>query len=593
MLFSNELIEKYLIESDKMKLFENIVVSNGIKKEAIKYGEKYIDFDWGSLSLVLYMEFVRNGNRVNYEDINFERRKALNCLVTAEFIEKEGRFIDNIINGIWAICEETTWVLPAHNGGNIVADIKKPSIDLFAAQTASQLALCIYLLREELDAISEEIVKRVEYEIEKRIIEPFLKYNFWWMGYGDDRRSSPSNWTPWCCSTCIMACLFAVRDNHTRIKFIQKSCEILNYYIQNYPEDGGCDEGAQYWYNSAGSMFDCLELLYLATDGKLDVFNMKKINEMGSYIYKSHISGKYFINFADCAAIADRGGARTYLFGKRVGNRSLMAFGADDFKALDEKLLPDNMNLLHKLFSILHEDEIKRFDDVYTPLESNYTESLQLYSGIKNGVSLAVKGGHNADNHNHNDVGSFMVYADEIPIIIDVGVESYSKKTFSSERYSIWTMQSAYHNLPTVNGVMQCDGSEYKAKNVVVMENGMSFDISDAYPKTSEIVKWQRDITIDNLGVSVIEDLSLENPSDDVYITFMTWKEPIIDKGGVIVSNMMISCDHDLDIKIEKINIPFDAKLTPVWDKCVYRIKYKFKNKVQIGKIAFRINRRK
>ena len=51
-------------------------------------------------------------------------------------------------------------------------------------------------------------------------------------------------------------------------------------------------------------------------------------------------------------------------------------------------------------------------------------------------------------------------------MLIDVGVETYTAKTFSGSRYDIWTMQSAFHNLPTMNGVMQKNGRDFRAKDV-------------------------------------------------------------------------------------------------------------------------------
>src|SRR2546430_13970641 len=79
---------------------------------------------------------------------------------------------------------------------------------------------------------------------------------------------------------------------------------------------------------------------------------------------------------------------------------------------------------------------------------------------------LSAWAGHNAQSHNHNDVGNFIVYGDGTPVLIGVGVETYSAKTFSAQRYEIWTMQSAYHNLPTINGIMQGAGREFQAKDV-------------------------------------------------------------------------------------------------------------------------------
>ncbi len=54
----------------------------------------------------------------------------------------------------------------------------------------------------------------------------------------------------------------------------------------------------------------------------------------------------------------------------------------------------------------------------------------------------------------NNDSGSFIVSHDGNPVFIDLVPEAYSVKRFGPDRYSLWTMQSAFHNLPTAGGVM-------------------------------------------------------------------------------------------------------------------------------------------
>ena len=113
-------------------------------------------------------------------------------------------------------------------------------------------------------------------------------------------------------------------------------------------------------------------------------------------------------------------------------------------------------------------------------------------------VSICALGGHNAESHNHNDVGNFVVYLDGNPVLIDVGVESYTAKTFSSKRYEIWTMQSAFHNLPTINGVMQAAGRQYEARDVSFHADDaaaeFSADLAAAYPKEAAVEKWRRTV---------------------------------------------------------------------------------------------------
>ena len=96
-----------------------------------------------------------------------------------------------------------------------------------------------------------------------------------------------------------------------------------------------------------------------------------------------------------------------------------------------------------------------------------YPETEFCYLTNKSGWFLATKGGFNNESHNHNDVGTFSLYVNTIPVLIDAGVGTYTRQTFSSERYTIWTMQSNYHNLPMINGVPQSFGQNYKATDVV------------------------------------------------------------------------------------------------------------------------------
>lgn len=86
-----------------------------VREELIKSGEKLLNTNWGELKAMTFMEYKINGNRSNYEVTSLTRRISLNSLVTAEAMENKSRFIGDIVNGIWAICEESYWGVPATN----------------------------------------------------------------------------------------------------------------------------------------------------------------------------------------------------------------------------------------------------------------------------------------------------------------------------------------------------------------------------------------------------------------------------------------------------------------------------------------------
>jgi hypothetical protein len=126
-------------------------LSADLRQARIAAGEKYSGWQWPALPATRYMDYSRDGDRSRYETPYHARRNALADLVVAECVEGAGRFIDDIINGIWHICEETSWVVPAHNqwdgARDPLPDAAKPAIDLFAGGTAGLLAWTHHLLR--------------------------------------------------------------------------------------------------------------------------------------------------------------------------------------------------------------------------------------------------------------------------------------------------------------------------------------------------------------------------------------------------------------------------------------------------------------
>ena len=133
-----------------------------IRENVIKEAESQIGKPYEFLPLTEYLGFVRDGNRTRFEKIYFGRRTRLLQALTAECMEGKGRFTDDILNGVWAICEESSWCLPAHIGQpKGVPDEGQPVLDLFAAETAALLAFTDYLFGNELANSSPLLEKRL------------------------------------------------------------------------------------------------------------------------------------------------------------------------------------------------------------------------------------------------------------------------------------------------------------------------------------------------------------------------------------------------------------------------------------------------
>src|SRR5262245_55448433 len=70
----------------------------GQRAQIIAAAEERLGMAWPELPATIFLEYVRDGNRTNYEVRHFERRTALIDLVLGECVEGQGRFTDDIVN---------------------------------------------------------------------------------------------------------------------------------------------------------------------------------------------------------------------------------------------------------------------------------------------------------------------------------------------------------------------------------------------------------------------------------------------------------------------------------------------------------------
>lgn len=601
--FPPDVLKAALLSADEWNPFpkagdagwENVPAA--VRAAHIRQAEKHLGGEWPLPKASVFLDFVRDGNRTRYESVSFARRGRLAELVIAEAIEGKGRFLDEILNGIWTISEESFWGVPAHlsaqKRGAGLPDVGEPIVDLFAAETAALLSWTDYLVGDALDRLSPLVRERIRLEVDRRILTPCLERDdFWWMGLGGQR---VNNWNPWICSNWLTAALLIEKDQGRKARSVHKALRCLDAFLGAYPADGGCDEGPGYWDRAGGSLFDCLELLHSASRGKVDVFGRPLVKEIGRYIGRVHIAGPYAVNFADAAAKAGGSASLIYRYGRRIGDEDLAGFGAwlARRQNLGESAVAGSFGVLGRVLPALFSLEEMAKAAPKEPLDRDaWFPGLQVMTarsagGSTKGLYLAAKGGHNDESHNHNDVGSFIVYADGEPVLIDVGVETYTAKTFSGGRYDIWTMQSAFHNLPTVNGVMQKNGRTFRARDVRY-EAGearavFSLDIAPAYPAEAGIESWTRRLVLERGKWFAVEDrYALSRADRPVELSFMSWRRPEAasagrlrlhhpegEKGGRPLE--MAYDGRAFDVRIEPIELE-DARLRASWGDLIYRI---------------------
>ena len=506
---------------------------DSVRHAHIIQGEALLGFDYPSLPAALFLEFQRIGNRENYQRLCFRRRGALVSLILAECIENEGRFLDDIVNGVWTICEETYWGVPAHvnrqQAGVGLPDVDEPTVDLFAAETSNLLAWAHYLLGERLDSVSPLVRPRIEAEIDRRVLTPLLERDdFSWMGFrlppaGSHGGRRVNNWNPWICSNWLASTLLIERDEARRQRSVAKAMRTVDNFIDPYPRDGGCDEGPSYWDRAGASLFDCLALLHGATEGAIDVYDEPLVGEIGRFIYRAHIGGDAYINFADAPAYVYPDGPLIFRYGQRIDDPAMVDFDTwlvqrGDLRERGYTTHSHTvaLNLQRALRGLFALDDIP-IDSAQPPLPHDvWLPDIEVavardVGSSTSGYFVAAKGGTNNESHNHNDIGTFVIYVDGKPVIVDAGVETYTAKTFSATRYEIWTMVSGYHSLlPTVDGVQQAPGASYRATDASHAANDeralFQLDLASAYPPEAKIDTWQRSVALHRGQKVVVED---------------------------------------------------------------------------------------
>ena len=574
------------------------------RQSLVRRGERHLGRAWEELPATLFLEFRRNGNRSRYEQRHHTRRTALADLILAECAEGQGRFLDDAINGIWALCEESFWGVPAHNArhsphfpGSGLPDTSFHELDLFAAETGALLAWAHYLLKDEIERRTPEarlVLDRIVREVQTRMLAPYRAFDDWrWLGHV---HRPVNNWNPWIHSNVLAANLLLETDEDVRRETVLRAIQFLDVFLDGYHDDGGCDEGPSYWGRAGASLFDCLEWLHLASSGHLDAYDDPLVAQIGRYIYRVHVGDAWYVNYADASARVYVEADLVYRYGRRIGDPRLMAHGAAAPCLASERAAQRGVErsgrgaIGRTLPELFNEPELTSASATAAPplVRDAWLDGIQVLcarerEGSTDGLFLSAKGGHNAESHNHNDVGTFVVALDGHPVLIDVGVETYTRKTFSPERYEIWTMQSAYHNLPLVNGVAQSPGREFAARDVHAevadAASALTLDLAAAYPPDAGLRQWRRSLRLDRAEhtVTLEDDYALTGPPHSLALHLMTSGPVDLSAPGTLrcetlTRPLLVTYPTDLfDAHVEEIAID-DARLEPVWGHRVFRV---------------------
>ncbi|WP_307785410.1 heparinase II/III domain-containing protein [Microbacterium hibisci] len=477
---------------------------------------------WGIPLATAAARLHDDGDREGWESVVFERQRRLAraAIAAAHHLDDPERgpvWLGEVLDGVWLICEQTSWCWPAHDDafrerGSVLPTVTAPYLDLGAGEAVALLTWIDQLLGARLDARYPGIRSRIRREARVRVFEPFARRRDWhWLGLDGDVH----NWNPWIHGNVLLAALRLLDDPAEvaeRARIVALALEGIDRYVSVLPADGAIDEGYAYWWNGACRALEALDLVRHATGGVLDASGIPALRETVAFPHRMHLGGDWYLNLADGQARppADQPWHALHRAAQTAGDTDAAAHAASHRRAgIPAATEHEGFGRLLRGITdpawVGAEQEPSPFPrDVWLP--STEVLVARENGGTAAGLTVAVKGGHNGEHHNHNDVGSFVVASDGVPVIVDAGRPTYTLQTFGPDRYEIWTMQSGWHNVPVIGGLEQSPGAGFAASAVDAWvgadASSLSLELSGAYAGAAG--PWQRAVRLERPARRVV-----------------------------------------------------------------------------------------
>lgn len=462
--------------------------------------KKTVEEPMPELSDDLYLEFSRSGNRTRWQEAAFRLRGRIRLFALAECLEGQGRFVRPFEETVAVLDRERTWVIPAHDRSLANFRGTATDIDLGSAGLAAEMAMARQLLAGRL---SQETRDRIERNVRRRVLDPFLRMlegkapQPWWL-------TTRNNWNAVCLAGVTAAALALEVPRDQRAQIVAAAERYIGNFLAGFTPDGYCSEGIGYWNYGFGHFVFLAELLRLATGGYIDWLNRPDAVPPATFPLHIRIVDQVYPAFSDCALGTTPSQDLLDYLAFRYG----FAVPQPPARPLREA----SRTLGHWLLFTFHSPPPRAAQGVELNKGIEWRSWFDT-AGILIGrpgpsnscrMAVALKGGHNAEHHNHNDVGTFLVVVDGEALIVDPGAEVYTARTFSGRRYESRLLSSWGHAVPMIDGHLQQPGVRAAAR-VLRAEfsdraDTLVLDLHAAYPSEAGLKKLVRTFVFDRTG---------------------------------------------------------------------------------------------
>ncbi|WP_282135153.1 hypothetical protein [Seonamhaeicola maritimus] len=505
----------------------------------------------------IYRRANKEGNRGIYKPRYYRTMGRLEGFVLAECMENKGRFLPQIETYLNAIMGMKSWLHPNHDDDdNGVLEGRRVSIDLGARRFGTDLALAQVLLG---DKLSKKINDKITEQLKWRIVDTYLTSckkndeNNKWI-------KSTSNWNSVCTSGSVFVAMATSNDENERIEAIGSALNSMKYYLSGFGQDGYCSEGAGYWNYGFGHYLYLAQILFDYTDGKINLFeagNPEKLRNVGLFPYTYQIHVGVCAPFSDGSSHVSNDGGFAYDMSARKYGLSMpitpkKSKSHDSFSAAFQLIEWDyeaGTKINDKSLELQELPSHTYFDDFGIVISRGQQ---------KVPLSIAIKAGHNAENHNHSDVGSYTLLLDNDFMTGDIGAPSYRAGAFAKNNPA---RSSWGHPVPRINNTLQSNGIEFDgtitSTSFSNIEDVVVMDIREAY-EIPALAKLERTMKNDKSGfgtISITDEFVSTEPVEFGTAIMTLQDYEIIDDNTVIITS------ENQKLKVEVLGVGGQVKI--------------------------------
>ena len=476
-----------------------------MRESIIEKTEKLLVTDPPRLKYSRLHMYADTGERMAYQNEYYEYRVRLESFLACYLLTGDEKYIEPLADIIWNICDIEAWTPPAHVKETESIERRRSFLDLGSTATGFKLAETLYLVG---DKLPELVYRRAKYELRERIVEAYKNYSFGWM-------TTTNNWAAVCISG-VLATYLYVAEKEEIDEQLPRMIETAKSYLKGFDDEGCCLEGYGYWFYGFYHFCIFAQMLSEYTDGAIDLFKDPKVHEIALFQQNMAINNNEAISFSD----AGLNFSPSVWFSHFLKNK---------YPDIELPPMPQAKGSA-SLRDILWIDP--RFSDGEMKPKSKIFHNSQwlIYRGEN--YNFACKAGYNAEPHNHNDIGSFMISKNGKVTFTDPGKAEYTRQYFSSERYNQLVCSSRGHSVPIINGEAQVK-SVRRSVIYEEAENRYAFSMENGYSIPS-LTSLRRDFVCDTDGITLTDEYDFTETPESITERFVSCREITVETDGTV-----------------------------------------------------------